>query len=118
METEFELCNSMISLLSTIYPQLELILEKSKHTYVPSQQDADLVRNALDITNKAAAQIMENLTRLGWKQGVNLFIPVVDGLDSLHRAANANNTVVFHTDFLPLIRALMETVTDFRHSID
>jgi len=118
METEFELCNNIITLLNTIYPQLELILEKSKHTYVPSQQDADIVRNALEITNKAAGQIMEHLTRLGWKEGAELFIPVVDGLDSLSRAAKANNTVVFHTDFLPLMRTLMETVSDFRNSTD
>jgi len=118
METELQLCSNIISLLDITYGQLELILEKSKHTNVPTQEDADFVRNALKISNIKANDILEYLRTLGWKDGADLFIPVTDGLDALFRAANANNTLVFHTDFLYLMRTLMENVSDFRNNID
>ena len=118
MVTGFQLCTDIIRELTTILTQLDLVLDKSKVTYTPSQQDVDFVRNVLAIVSQSASEIIDNLRGLGWKLGVDLFIPVVDGIDALSRAANANNTTVFDIDFLLLIEALKESVIEFRDNMN
>jgi hypothetical protein len=50
---------------------------------------------------------------------VELFRPVVESLDALHRAANADdNDVVFYQDFPVLIRAVMDTLTEFNNQLN
>lgn len=117
MQAQDLLCTDILRWLTTIYDHLDLILERMKVDRPYTQEDLVFVRNALEITNPLALEIVAHLETLGWKLGVELFTPVVDSLDALSRAANANNTAVFDVDFHPLVRALMDSIIEFKASI-